>query len=222
MERPPGNYVLKAETGRFSFTAPPVGFVVEGEPANATGRRVESRPASGGRSVSRIDQAGALVVELSGPLVKGRANQKKALGVLIEALQARGSVAEIFDEDEPEDHRGEDGLINLDGQRVVVQIVSVPADQSAWRKLASAGAASQGSTFAETVEIVRQSLLHKKGKATGTILVLDASHFGAMAGPKLVDAYLQKYGDPEIEFLLLEAWLVGPTVISTFRLGVAN
>jgi len=222
MGLPLRNYCLHAETGRFSITAPPVGFVVEGDPGNPAGRRVESRPAEGGRAESWIDQAGAFVAELSGPLHKGRANQNRALGVLIEALCARGSVAESIDEVKPDDHRGEDGLINLDGQRVVVQIVSVPVDQSPWRELASAGGARKSGTFEDAVEMVRQALVHKKGRAIDAILVLDASHFGAIIWPALVDAYHRKYGDPEAEFSLREAWLVGPTVRSTFRLGTTK
>jgi hypothetical protein len=66
--------------------------------------------------------------------------------------------------------------------------------------------------------MIRQALLHKKNKAVGTLLVLDASYLGAIVGPALVDAYLEAHGDPEKEFSLIEVWLVGPTKRSAFRL----
>jgi hypothetical protein len=33
--------------------------------------------------------------------------------------------------------------------------------------------------------MIREALEHKEGKAVGTILVLDAAHFGASIGPSL-------------------------------------
>jgi hypothetical protein len=49
--------------------------------------------------------------------------------------------------------------------------------------------------------------------------VLDAAHVGAIVGPSLVEQYHEAYGDPEEEFSLAEAWIVGPTTRSTIRLG---
>jgi hypothetical protein len=42
------NHVLKAEPGDYAITGYPVGTLVEGPPDSTEGRRVNSRPASGG------------------------------------------------------------------------------------------------------------------------------------------------------------------------------
>jgi hypothetical protein len=214
----PRAYVLNAGPGRFTVTGQPVGFILEGPPESAAGRRVELAPASGGRSYSRTDRTGAFTVELSGPLNKGCANQQRVLGVLVQALRERGSVASLVDGSH--DDRGEDGLLDLDGRRVPVQVVSMPADQSVWAELSARGVVYRSGPFDAAVKMVRQSLVHKKGKAIRTLLVLDACHFAAIIGPSLVRAYHEAYGDPEVEFSLIEAWLVGPTARSAFRLGL--
>ena len=54
--------------------------------------------------------------------------------------------------------------------------------------------------------------------ARGTLLALDASHFGAIVGPNLVDAYFSRYRNPEDEFKFKEVWIIGPTVRSSARL----
>ena len=43
---------------------------------------------------------------------------------------------------------------------------------------------------------IRQALLHKKNKAIGTILVIDAAQVGAIVGPALVKTYHRTYDDP--------------------------
>lgn len=170
----PRNYVMNAETGRVAITGHPIGVVVEGPPEDPNGRRVDSRPASGGRSYSRTDPARAFTVELSGSLDMGRANEEHLLGVLLKALQAQGVAARPVAGSQ--DHRGEDALVDLNGRRVTVQVVSVPVDQSIWRQVSSRGFASRSGTMREAVDMVRQAFVHKKDKAAGTLLALDVSY----------------------------------------------
>jgi hypothetical protein len=68
--------------------------------------------------------------------------------------------------------------------------------------------------------MVREALVHKKDKAAGTLLALDAAHVGAIVGPRLVEAYQAAHDDPEEEFSLVEAWIIGPTARSSVRLGL--
>lgn len=208
---------MNAEPGRLAITGQPVGIVVEGPPDAPDGRRVDSRPASGGRSYSVTDGAGEFTAELSGSLNKGRANESHVLDVLIQALRDSGrSAASIAGS---RDDHGEDGLLELDGRRVGVQIVSVPVDQSLWKDLSSQDRVNRSGTIDDAVEMIRQALVHKKDKAAGTLLVLDVAYFGALVGPSLVRAYHKAHGNPEREFSLVEAWLVGPTSRSAFRMG---
>jgi hypothetical protein len=205
------------QTGIYRLSGQPVGLVVEGPPESPNGRRVDSKPASGGRSYSSTDGTGTFAAELSGPLVRGRPGEGHALKVLIQALRARGDdVAPLSGN---RDHDGEDGLLSINGNRVPVQVVSLPVDPSLWKELSSRDTAATSGTSQDAVQLVRQALTHKKGKAAGTILVLDAAHIGAIVGPSLVESYHAAFGNPEEEFSLVEAWILGPTVRSAIRLG---
>lgn len=209
-------YVLNAEAGSITITGQPVGMIVEGRPDAPEGRRVESRPASGGSSLSRTNGDGGFRVELSGALDKGRANERHALEILVEALRASGRDASLTG---GRDERGEDGVVLLEGTRYVVQVVSVPANPAVWKTLSGSGRVEATGTIDDAVAMIREALEHKRDRAHGTILVLDAAHFGASIGPSLVQAYLSRYRDPRREFSLAEVWLVGPTPRSAFRLG---
>jgi hypothetical protein len=155
-------------------------------------------------------------VDLTGFLERGRGGEYRAVKNLIGALRARGDTVERVTD--AKDDRGEDAILRINGTSVTVQIVTVPVDSALWRNLALNGEASVKITLDEAVQLIRDALVHKKGKATGTILILHAAHIGAVIGPKLVETYFAAYGDVEEEFGVREAWLVGPTVRSTIRL----
>jgi hypothetical protein len=95
----------------------------------------------------------------------------------------------------------------------------LPVDPSLWRGLSLHDVASTSGSSEDAVRLVRQALIHKKGKAAGTILVLDAAQLGAIVGPSLAVSYRAAFGNPEEEFSLMEAWILGPTVRSAVRLG---
>jgi hypothetical protein len=116
------------------------------------------------------------------------------------------------------DADGEDAILMLDGKSVVVQVVTVPADSAVWGALARQGALRDDGTMEDAVTMIRQALERKRGKAIGVILVLEATHFWGMIGPRLVKAYADLHGDPECEFSVAEAWVVGPTPRSSIRL----
>ena len=210
-------YVMKLQSGVYGISGGVVGTVVEGRPDTTEGRRVDSRPPSGGRAFSRTDEKGSFAVELSGVLDKGRANERQVLQVLVEALSADGRTATLVSGSQ--DNRGEDGLLMIDGVSVAVQIVSVPVEPTVWKELSAKGGLEASGTIDDAAAMIRRALEHKRGKATDTILVLDATHFGAFVGPRLVQAYCERHGDPEQEFALTEVWLVGPTSRSAFRLA---
>ena len=71
-------------------------MVVEGPPDSPQGRRVESRPSSGGRAYSRTDGTGAFDAELFAPLDRGRQGERHAIDVLIQALKARGDQVKLL------------------------------------------------------------------------------------------------------------------------------
>ena len=194
-----------------------IGVVVEGDPDDPNGRTVDATPPSGGRSQSTVDSAGNVVIELTGALDRGRQAQGRALKVLMQALGAQGdTVARVPGE---RDDRGEDALLLLNGNRVTVQIVSLPIDQRPWRELTAVGKTSVVLTRREVIQVVRNGFLRKKESAQGTLLVLDVAQIPGIVSRAMVAEYVSIHRDPEQEFKLLQAWLVGPTLRSTLRIG---
>jgi len=214
----PTNHVLKPDTGHLGITGSPLGMLTEGPPDSTEGRLVDFKPASDGRSYSNTDPTGSFTADLSGPLVRGRQGEGRVLDVLAQALRARGE--EVTPVAGGRDDQGEDGLLSINNHIVRIQIVSMPADSNVWKELAMDNAVTRRGTIDDAVQVVRETLVHKKDKAAGTLLALDAAHIGAIVGPRLVQAYQAAHGDPEEEFSLVEAWIIGPSARSSVRLGL--
>jgi hypothetical protein len=135
---------LKPETGAVGITEYPPGYAVE-SPIDTDGpRRVEYCPSTGGKSVSKTDAAGSFDIAVSSPLQVGRAGEPHVITTLINALRASGETAHQLtgDSDGARDDRGEDGLVEINGRRLLVQVETVPRDESLWREW-SKGCASR-------------------------------------------------------------------------------
>jgi hypothetical protein len=213
-------YRLKCEPGRIEIKLFPIGCVFEKDLPNGEGRRIESHPPDGGVAISTLTSDGRFVAELSGGLKAGTKNEGRVVKVLAQALCASGK--QIVPHRDAKDNRGEDAILEIDGQRTVVQVVSLPATQVGWKLLASGRTFPLAGSIAGIVKMLRHAIELKRGRAVGTLLAVDASHIGAVVGPKLVRAYCDTHGDPDCEFDLLETWLVGPTTKSTMRLSIAE
>jgi len=208
---------MKAESGNYGVTGSPIGTVVESPPDHPDGRRVEYSPASGGRAVSDTDSAGSFRADLSGPLERGKSNEWHVMKVLQAASKEQGH--EVSRKCGAQDDRGQDGLLVVDGRQIEVQIVTMPVDPEVWKTLNASGAFLGEGDLRAQVDLVRGALKHKKNKATGALVALDASYFGAFVSRKLADAYLAEYGSPVEEFSFFDVWIIGPTVRSSVRLG---
>jgi len=205
----------KPLTATLSFQGNKPGIAMEGDPHSAEGRRVESRPSSGGFSRSTIDREGSYQVDLGVGLEIGRHAETQALSVLVEALARRGfHVRKIPGAD---DGRGEDALLQINGERYVVQFVTLPVETTLWQRLYRATVAATTGTKANAIALVRAAFIKKRHKAKGTILVLDAAHVGVLASPTIVEQYLAVHGDPVEEFSLRQAWILGVTARSAFQ-----
>ncbi len=214
----PRSYRITAESGKSEITGNPIGTVVESPPDHPDGRRVEYRPASGGRAVSDTDSAGSFTADLSAPLERGQSNEVHVMKVLVAALKEQGH--EVSRKRGARDEDGEDGLLVVDGRQIVVQIVTMPVDPEVWKTLNACGAFLGAGDLRAQVDLVRGALERKANTAKGTLVALDAAHFGALVGRKLVDAYLAEYRSPVEEFSFLDVWIIGPTVRSSVHLGI--
>jgi hypothetical protein len=207
---------ITAESGSYGLTGQPIGTVVESPPDHPDGRRVEYRPASGGRAVSEMDSGGSFTVDLSGPLERGTPNEGHVMNVLVAALN--GQRHQVNRKGGARDDRGEDGLLVVDGHQIEVQ-VTMATDGEVWETLNATGASSPEGDLHAQVSFIRRALERKADKAKGALVALDATHFGALVGRALVDAYLAEYRSPVEEFSFRDVWIIGPTVRSSACLG---
>ena len=211
-----GGRVLKAEGAVFNYTGSRIGMIVEGDPNSPTGRRVESRPASGGTADSSVAADGAFQASLSGPLDLGRKGERRVIKTLCNKLRERG--ADVHVEDDARDDFGEDAILVIDGRRTPVQIVTVPNKAPIWKDLNVNKTVTLSGDLQGAVSILRDAVVAKSVKGKATILALDVAHIGAIVNRALVDAYLTAFGDPVAEFSFGAVWLVVPTPRSTIEL----
>jgi len=135
--------------------------------------------------------------------------------VLVAALKEQDH--EVSQKRGARDEDGEDGLLLVDGRQIEIQIVTMPSDTEVWRTLNASGASSRAGDLRAQVGLVRGALERKARKAKGTLVALDAAHFGALVRRELVDAYLAEYRAPVEEFSFDDVWIIGPTVRSSVR-----
>lgn len=210
-------YLLRAKSGAFKMTTFRAGITLDGDPSDPEGRRVESSPSSGGKARSKVEADGSFKVELSGDLHAGTSNEPRVLGILFEAFRAHGRIVQALPD--ARDDRGQDGRLQIGADDVWIQIVTVPDTDELWQELHREGSATVGGELKDAVAFVRSAIERKGPRHRGDLVVLDATHFGAPVTPRLVEAYRATHGDPEEEYGLWEAWIVGASKRSTFRLG---
>lgn len=193
------------------------GLIIEGPVDDPNGRRLEARPPSGGESDSIVAQDGSFVARLSGTLDRGKSAEWRTVKVLMQAMRAKGLRVERIPG--ARDDLGEDALLMIEGTKTTIQCVSLPLTSTLWAGLTHQGKAEVHGTAQDVVAMVRQALLHKRGKAADAIVVLDMAQIGAVVRPQLARQYRQAYPDPALEFTFKQVWLVGATEHSTILLS---
>jgi hypothetical protein len=210
------NFILRPEPGEFKITGFPIGMIIEGDPNNPQGRRVESRPAAGGSADSSINADGEFQATFSGKLARGRAGESQVTKVLFNKWRELES--DVRQDDSARDDFGEDGIIVLNGRRLPLQIVTVPNSPAVWKDLNVNDAAALSGNLAVAVSLLRDAIIAKSLKARGAVLALDITHIAAIVNRKVIEQYLAFFGDPVAEFSFESVWLVGPTTRSTVEL----
>lgn len=210
------HFVLEAERGEYNIALSPISTILEGDPDDPGGRRVESRPASGGAADSVIAADGTFEATLTGPLKVGRAGERGVAQVLASKLREVGYDIEAGDD--ARDDFGEDEILLINGRRTTLQVVTVPSDPAFWKKLNLTGEAALSENRAAALSILRDAIVAKSLKTKGNVLALDVAHVAAIVSPALVKGYLDAFGNPAKEFDFHSVWLVGPTARSTMEL----
>jgi hypothetical protein len=216
--------VLDAVGGEYVIAGEAVSAVSEGSDLDGQGRRVEANLATGARSVAVLRPEGTVRLDVQPPVdVGGRRNESRTCDTLVAAMQASG--VPVTGWRPGVDPDGEDGVLRIADHDVPVQIVTVPPHESFWRGVHAGSGTTLVTWDAAASGWLHHALADKAGsladarQRANTLVVLDATHAGVLVQPEIVRSYLSQYPAPRAEFGFAGAWVVGPTLSCTTRLG---
>ena len=203
------------------------------EPKGAVGKvgTVADSPTSlGGRDIRYTAPTGSsseaslvgsmLTVQVKPPIDVGRPGEPRVLGCIVACLAKAGKKAIALP---ATDQRGEDGALQIEGDRVIVQIVTATPDRSFWSKVAKGSGEAQ-TELAEAANWIHAAVsgkakLYPMEDKLSMLLAIDVVHMGVLAGSALGEQYERLYGDPSVSLGFGGVWLVGPTENHVFELG---
>lgn len=196
-----------------------VGKVAEERDASRAQARILLQTPAGAHSDTLLTD-GVVSLNIHGAIEIGRNGEPRALDTLLRKLQEGGHQPIL---EAGRDQHGEDGILLLQGLRLTLQVVTVPSCPKWWRD-ANRDSAMTAVPVVEGANWIRDAVVAKltntsPAERETTILVLDVGLTGILAEHEVVDAYLELYGDPNLEFRFASIWLVGPTTSTTTQLG---
>jgi hypothetical protein len=195
-----------------------VGTVVDG-PTPLGGQQIRYTAPTGSRSDASL-VGNLLDIQVKPPIDVGRPGEPRVLGCIVARLTKAGK--------EPSslpaiDQIGEDGVFQVSGDRVTVQIVTATPSAVFWGCVARGTGAAQAE-LTEAVEWIHSAIsekakLYPKENKFSMLLAVDVVHMGVLAGSALATQYLRTHGDPSARFDFGAVWLVGPTENHVLSLG---
>ena len=217
------NVVVQLTGQQINSTQGRLGTVTD-EPGSDGGRTIRQSTPSGARSISSLGGDRA-EIEVRRPIDVGRRlGEDRVLRDLEQRLRHEGySIRPLPGRD---DGKGEDGLLEISGERVVVQIVAIPADPKFWSAVAKESGSWSGS-IGEVTELLHAALkkkaeIYTKELRASMLLAIDAIHVAIAAFPEIVGRYLTTHDQPTEEFGFGTIWVVGPTMDTCARLGTGK
>ncbi len=205
------DYKLTAEPGKFKLLGTPIGIIRWKIDEN--GYTIEYHSATGGASISsKIGKN--LVTELEKPLNIGRRNECHVKRILKAFLIEQGFEVGL---NNGIDKNGEDGIIKIDGETIIIQVVTLPSNKEIYKRLNQTGQNRVQLDPDQQVEVIREAIESKERDNRGHLLILDASYFGTLADPEIIIKYIDKYGNPVTEFCFHSCYIVGPTKQATSK-----
>jgi hypothetical protein len=171
----------------------------------------------GARSEAHFASDGTVTLRATGCPDVGTRGEPQVRDILRERLATEGFSVEFVPGAINE--RGEDGVLILDGSRLVLQVTSVPGTDEYWRQAVQSSAVAI--VDPERAIAWLRSAVESKRNLDGrrsTLLAIDARHAGVLSDHGLADQYRQRYSSPATEFGFAQAWVVGPTASHCTRL----
>jgi len=175
---------------------------------------------SGVRSEARRTAAGTVSLVVEGAANVGRGGEARLAETLRSKLQELGLKVSITS---GADHRGEDALMHLGADTLVLQMATTPSAPAFWRE-ARRGSAVKQVEAQRAVQWLRTTIDDKAlaippTQRTNTVLAVDARHAGVLATSPVLDEYMRQFGGPAEEYGFASVWVVGPTTPYCARIG---
>jgi hypothetical protein len=217
---PAGNVVIDVPTAALAIGAYAPNLIRDGTD-RVTGDvhiRVDDAPV--GRSDARLTPAGCVLLEAERVADRGRGGEAQLKQTLQSKLRQDFPNVTII---KGSDADGEDGLVEIAGRTLVVQIVTSPSAPDFWRT-AKEGLVTERVNLSDAAVWLHATINAKFTKIpetqrAATLLAIDARHAGILATTPALDRYVQRFGDPVAEFGFASVWIVGPTEDYCSRLG---
>jgi hypothetical protein len=173
------------------------------------------------RGTSRSEVVDGFVkIEVLEAPPRGRENEPNVLGVLASVLTHRNQAKPRIEQGR--DANGEDGvLVFPNGDRLAVQIVSVPVDSNHWKNVSKGKAAVQlsieeaASWLHEAIEKKKRAIASADGARI--VLALDTRHCAQLAHEQVIESFHRQFGDAAI-YGFAQIWLVGPVTGRCWKL----
>lgn len=161
-----------------------------------------------------------LNVQVKPPIDVGRPGEPRVMACILAHLAKAGKEPTVLP---AKDQTGEDGVLQIAGARVTVQIVTATPNAAFWGDVARGNGAVQ-TELTDAVEWIHSAIskkanLYPRENKSLTLLAVDLVHMGVLSDPVLCERYLVNHGDPSARFDFGAVWLVGPTENHVFSLG---
>ena len=195
-----------------------VGTVAD-SPTSLGGREIRYTAPTGSSSETSL-VGSMLTVQVKPPIDIGRPGEPRVLACIVACLANAGKEVIALP---ATDQRGEDGALQIEGDRVIVQIVTATPGRSFWGMVAK-GSGEAEAKLAEAANWIHAAIsekakLYPTEDKLSMLLAIDVVHMGLLAGSALGEQYERLYGDPSVSLGFGGVWLVGPTENHVFALG---
>lgn len=183
------------------------------------GQRITYSAPGGAQSLAEL-AADHAHVEVSPPPEAGTLGDARVMACVRARLSADGLISSILP---ASNDRGEDGVLQIGGDRVTVQVVTAKPEADFWKRVANGGAAATAALVEATAwidsAVAAKARQYPAASKASMLLAVDVAHMGVLASSVVGSRYLQSHGDPVAKHGLGAVWLVGPTEENIFRLG---
>ncbi len=195
-----------------------VGTVAD-SPTSLGGQQIRYAAPTGSRSDASME-CNLLTLQVKPPIDVGKLGEPRVLACVVAYLDKNGKESATLP---ATDQAGEDGVLQIYGDRVTVQIVTATPSASFWGRVAKGSGEVQAELTEATdwihTAIAEKAKLYPKVNKSSMLLAVDVVHMGVLAGAVLGTQYLKTHGDPSARFGFGAVWLVGPTENHILTLG---